>query len=76
MYPMGRYPQDDYFWQLLAYAAGTGGSCLIVGSAAGVAVMGLVKVDFLWYLKNVSIIALVSFLAGILVIALQFNLFY
>ncbi|HMS30412.1 MAG TPA: sodium:proton antiporter NhaD [Saprospiraceae bacterium] len=76
MYPLGRYPQDDYFWHLLAYAAGTGGSCLIVGSAAGVAVMGLVKVDFLWYLKNVSIIALVSFLAGILVIALQYNLFY
>lgn len=64
MYSLEQYPQDHYFWELLAYTAGTGGSCLIIGSAAGVAVMGIEKIDFFWYLKKVSWIALIGFLAG------------
>lgn len=58
------YPTDHVFWQFLAYCAGTGGSCLIIGSAAGVAVMGIMKIDFVWYLKKVSLLALAGYLAG------------
>ncbi len=58
------YPQDHSFWEFLAYCAGTGGSVLIIGSAAGVAVMGILKIDFIWYLKNISILALIGYLAG------------
>lgn len=65
MYDMTAYPADSSLWQMIAYAAGTGGSILIIGSAAGVAFMGLEKVDFLWYLKRVSWIALISYFAGI-----------
>jgi Na+/H+ antiporter NhaD/arsenite permease-like protein len=67
MYSMEVYPMDHSFWTLLAYCAGTGGSLLIIGSAAGVAAMGLQKVPFLWYVKNVSWIALLGYVAGILV---------
>jgi Na+/H+ antiporter NhaD/arsenite permease-like protein len=56
--------QDGIFWEFLAYTAGTGGSILIIGSAAGVAAMGLEKIDFIWYLKNISWLALLGFLAG------------
>ena len=56
---------DGSFWQLLAYCAGTGGSILIVGSAAGVAAMGLAKIDFMWYLKKVSLLALIGYFSGI-----------
>ncbi|MGB1145740.1 MAG: sodium:proton antiporter, partial [Schleiferiaceae bacterium] len=59
------------FWQFLAYCAGTGGSALIIGSAAGVAVMGLEKISFGWYLKNISLLALVGYLAGAGVYILQ-----
>jgi len=59
------FVQDGAFWELLAYAAGTGGSILIIGSAAGVAAMGLEKIDFIWYLKRISLLALVGYLAGI-----------
>ena len=65
------FPVDHQFWQMIAYAAGTGGSCLIIGSAAGVAVMGLQKISFNWYLKNISFIALTGYLAGFLVYILQ-----
>ena len=63
---MGMYdfPIDHYFWSFIAYCAGTGGSLLIIGSAAGVAVMGMEKIDFIWYLKHISWIALVGYLAG------------
>lgn len=63
---MGMYdfPMDHYFWELIAYCAGTGGSMLIIGSAAGVAAMGIEKIDFIWYLKHVSWIALIGYLAG------------
>jgi Na+/H+ antiporter NhaD/arsenite permease-like protein len=58
------FPQDHAFWEFLAYCAGTGGSVLIIGSAAGVAVMGILKIDFIWYLKNISLLALMGYLAG------------
>lgn len=55
---------DGKFWQFLAYCAGTGGSILIIGSAAGVAAMGMEKIDFIWYLKKISLLALVGYIAG------------
>jgi Na+/H+ antiporter NhaD/arsenite permease-like protein len=61
------YPADHYFWEMLAYCAGTGGSILIIGSAAGVAVMGMEKIDFAWYLKKISLLALIGYLAGALI---------
>lgn len=67
MYPLTVYPVDHAFWELLAYCAGTGGSTLIIGSAAGVAIMGILKIDFLWYLKRISLLALAGYFAGILV---------
>lgn len=74
MYPLeavGDMAIDGVFWQLLAYCAGVGGSMLIIGSAAGVVVMGLEKVTFGWYLKNASWIAFVGYLAGIIVYWLE-----
>lgn len=68
MYPMtaaGDFAQDGIFWQLLAYCAGVGGSMLIIGSAAGVVVMGLEKITFGWYMKHISWIAFVGYLVGI-----------
>ena len=65
MYDLSRYPPDHNFWNLLAYCAGTGGSIFIIGSAAGVAAMGILKVDFMWYLKRISLYALAGYLAGI-----------
>lgn len=53
MYDLTSFPQDSEFWQLVAYCAGTGGSMLVIGSAAGVAFMGMEKVDFFWYLRKV-----------------------
>jgi Na+/H+ antiporter NhaD/arsenite permease-like protein len=64
MYDMQTYPMDHYFWELIAYCAGTGGSILIIGSAAGVAAMGLAKIDFFWYVKNISLWALIGYFAG------------
>jgi NhaD family Na+/H+ antiporter len=64
MYPLEIYPPDSSIWQMLAYCAGTGGSILVIGSAAGVALMGLEKIDFIWYLKKISLTALTGFLAG------------
>jgi Na+/H+ antiporter NhaD/arsenite permease-like protein len=55
---------DGKFWELLAYCAGTGGSCLIIGSAAGVAAMGMERISFFWYLKNISLLALLGYLGG------------
>ncbi len=73
MYSLEQYPQDHAFWELLAYCAGTGGSNLIIGSAAGVAMMGIMKIDFLWYLKKISWLALVGYFAGILVYMVMQN---
>ena len=58
------FVQDGIFWQFLAYCAGTGGAALIIGSAAGVAVMGLERIDFVWYLKKISLLAILGYLAG------------
>lgn len=66
MYPLSRFPEDALFWKALAYAAGTGGSILIIGSAAGVVFMGLEKVSFNWYLKKVSLFALAGYISGLL----------
>jgi Na+/H+ antiporter NhaD/arsenite permease-like protein len=64
MYSLETYPMDHFIWEYLAYCAGTGGSILIIGSAAGVAVMGMEKIDFIWYLKKISLIALLGYFAG------------
>lgn len=64
MYSLKIYPQDHMIWEYLAYCAGTGGSMLIIGSAAGVAVMGMEKVDFIWYFRRISLIALLGYLGG------------
>ena len=64
MYSLDVYPQDHLIWEYLAYCAGTGGSILIIGSAAGVAVMGMEKVDFIWYLKKISLIAMLGYFSG------------
>ncbi|WP_224994538.1 sodium:proton antiporter NhaD [Cesiribacter sp. SM1] len=66
-----QYPADHAFWEFLAYCAGTGGSVLIIGSAAGVAVMGMEKINFFWYLKKISALALIGYIAGALVFLLQ-----
>ncbi|MEY2649357.1 MAG: sodium:proton antiporter NhaD [Bacteroidota bacterium] len=71
MVPGTYFAQDDFFWKFLAFTAGTGGSLLIIGSAAGVAVMGLEKIPFGWYLKKISALALIGYLAGIAVYAVQ-----
>lgn len=76
MYDMQTYPLDSSLWQLIAYAAGTGGSILIIGSAAGVAFMGIEKVDFIWYLKKISWIALIGYFAGIFTYFLLHPLLY
>jgi NhaD family Na+/H+ antiporter len=76
MYDLQTHPIDSSLWQLLAYCAGTGGSILIIGSAAGVALMSLEKVDFLWYLRRISWIALVSYFSGIAIYLLQEKFFF
>lgn len=79
MYPLqatGFFATDGLFWEFLAYCAGTGGSVLIIGSAAGVAVMGLEKIDFVWYLKRVSLLALLGYLGGAAVYIIQATYFH
>lgn len=68
---MAMFMQDGLFWEFLAYCAGTGGSILIIGSAAGVAAMGLEKIDFIWYLRRISLLALLGYLAGAAVYYVQ-----
>ncbi len=71
MYDLHTFPTDHDFWEFLALTTGTGGSAIIIGSAAGVAVMGIEKIDFMWYLKKISWLALIGFVAGMLVFLLQ-----
>ena len=66
MYPMDKFPVDSELWHFIAYSAGTGGSMLIIGSAAGVAAMGMEKIDFIWYFKKISWLAFIGFIAGCL----------
>jgi Na+/H+ antiporter NhaD/arsenite permease-like protein len=71
MYSLEQFPMDNPFWQLLAFCAGTGGSILIIGSAAGVAAMGIAQIEFFWYLKKMGSLALLGYFAGIAVFLLQ-----
>ena len=64
MYDLARFPLDHHFWIFLAYCAGTGGSLLAIGSAAGVVSMGLAKIDFFWYLKRISLLAMAGYFSG------------
>jgi Na+/H+ antiporter NhaD/arsenite permease-like protein len=76
MYSLAQYPTDAFLWEFMAYCAGTGGSILIIGSAAGVAAMGLEKIHFLWYMKRISGLALIGYICGIVVYILQYKLFH
>jgi NhaD family Na+/H+ antiporter len=75
MYDLKHFPTDHYFWELLAYSTGTGGSILIIGSAAGVAAMGIERINFIWYLKKIGWLALLGFVAGAFVYIAQEMLF-
>ncbi|MFA7281715.1 MAG: SLC13 family permease, partial [Sterolibacterium sp.] len=76
MYSLTQYPPDHFFWEFLAYCAGTGGSILIIGSAAGVAAMGLEKIHFFWYVKKISGLALVGYFAGAGIYLVQYQLLH
>jgi len=76
MYTLAQHPTDSFLWEFMAYCAGTGGSILIIGSAAGVAAMGLEKIDFIWYMRKISGLALIGYLAGALVYIAQYRLFH
>lgn len=75
MYDLNTFPTDHEFWEFIALTTGTGGSAIIIGSAAGVAAMGIVKIDFVWYLKHISWIAIVGFLAGVFTFIAQSSIF-
>lgn len=72
MYTLEQYPTDHSFWEFLAYTTGTGGSALIIGSAAGVAAMGMENINFFWYLKKISLLALLGYFAGAGIYILQY----
>jgi Na+/H+ antiporter NhaD/arsenite permease-like protein len=74
MYDLQQYPPDSFLWEFIAYCAGTGGSILIIGSAAGVAAMGLEKIDFVWYARKISGLALLGYLAGAICYVVQYQL--
>ena len=73
MYDLAQYPTDSFLWEFMAYCAGTGGSILVIGSAAGVAAMGLERIDFLWYVRKISALALAGYLGGAAVYILQYQ---
>lgn len=75
MYDLTQFPQDNPFWHFIAYCAGTGGSMLIIGSAAGVAAMGMEKIEFFWYLKRIGWLAAAGYLAGCAVFILEHFVF-
>ena len=76
MYELAKFPADTFLWEFIAYCAGTGGSILIIGSAAGVAAMGLEKIHFFWYVKRISGLALVGYFAGAAVYVVQYRLMH
>jgi Na+/H+ antiporter NhaD/arsenite permease-like protein len=76
MYSLTQYPTDSFLWEFLAYCAGTGGSILIIGSAAGVAAMGLEKIDFVWYVKKISGLALIGYFSGALFYIAEYTLMH
>lgn len=71
IYTLQQYPTDHHFWIFLSYCAGTGGSALIIGSAAGVAAMGIAKINFLWYVKKITPLALAGYFSGVVVYLIQ-----
>ena len=75
MYPLTEFPIDSSLWHMIAYAAGTGGSLLLIGSSAGVALMGLEKINFFGYMRNMTIPVLIGYLCGFAIYLLQMNLF-
>lgn len=74
MYGMDKFPPDDFLWKFIAYCAGTGGSILVIGSAAGVAAMGLEKIQFIWYMRKISGLAMLGYFAGAAIYILQHRL--
>ncbi|MDD2581028.1 MAG: sodium:proton antiporter NhaD [Desulfuromonadaceae bacterium] len=76
MYSPVAYPTDSFLWEFMAYCAGTGGSILIIGSAAGIAAMGLEKINFFWYVKKISGLALLGYFAGALAYVMQYRLLH
>ena len=76
MYSLQQYPADSFLWEFMAYCAGTGGSILIIGSAAGVAAMGLEKIDFIWYVRKISGLALIGYLGGAIFYIVEYRLFH
>lgn len=76
MYSLADYPPDSFLWEFIAYCAGTGGSILIIGSAAGVAAMGLEKIHFFWYVKRISGLALLGYFAGAATYIVQYRLLH
>jgi Na+/H+ antiporter NhaD/arsenite permease-like protein len=75
MYNLQQYPPDSFLWEFIAYCAGTGGSILIIGSAAGVAAMGLEKIDFIWYMRKISGLALMGYFGGAMYYIIEHQLF-
>ena len=76
MYSLAQYPTNSFLWEFIAYSAGTGGSILIIGSAAGVAAMGLEKIQFFWYVRRISGLALLGYVAGAAVYIVQYRMFH
>ncbi len=76
MYPLAQFPTDSFIWEFMAYCAGTGGSILIIGSAAGVAAMGLEKIEFFWYAKRIGPLAFIGYFAGVAAYIIQYNLLH
>jgi Na+/H+ antiporter NhaD/arsenite permease-like protein len=76
MYPLSQHPTDSFLWEFMAYCAGTGGSILIIGSAAGVAAMGIEKIEFIWYMRRIAWLALLGYFAGAAVYVAQFALMH
>ena len=76
MYSLTQYPPDSFLWEFVAYCAGTGGSILIIGSASGVAAMGLEKIHFFWYVKRISGLALLGYFGGVAAYIVQYRLLH
>ncbi|MGJ4918717.1 sodium:proton antiporter NhaD [Bradyrhizobium oligotrophicum] len=76
MYSLSQFPPDSFLWEFVAYCAGTGGSILIIGSAAGVAAMGLENIHFFWYVRRISLLALLGYFAGAAAYIVQYNLLH
>src|SRR3954449_3360662 len=76
MYSLTQYPADSFLWEFVAYCAGTGGSILIIGSASGVAAMGLEKIHFFWYVRRISGLALLGYFGGVIAYIVQYRLLH